>query len=1081
MSTPLPLVATGVIRLDRDTELPLYVHADGIRVLKTADRPGRFFDHITAGRQAKVQGNGQMVFSNLLTTPEAISFPAVLEYNSQELTLTVEQKAAFSQLPNAHFKDLKVVFTETKGGDLALQEAKVTLMLMGKAIPLVGSLGAQGITFGLATDEIAELDLPHIGKAEIDRISVQVEAKRREGLQLLYNFGESEGDKIYDHSAESPGNDVKIKNARRKKGAIILTRRSDVASPGNVNSVLKMMDTRNEFTFEMWVKPTTTTVNKKGTILGIGDERVDKNYFLIEQERDGSLVISGDYMLSPTPFNGESLKAKELVHIVFTHNAQGEEKIYLNGELSSERKINGAMHSILSPPYTLTLGNKPNGKNPWQGEFHHLALYNRPLSEEEIKRNVRPVIRMAGNFLINKGPAPLDQPLPALFNLVQEHPEVQVRQQSELVVRPELRFTNLDLRYLQTEPAKWTLIGGVDASFWRNKTSLQARLEGSGTNPRLAFSGQQVNLGLDDWGRLEFTELNLEVAGQRGGDWRLSTTAESPFVVLPRLRFRAFDVFADFLMETYNLSLSRKHLLLNGSWLEERLAFFGTRPQNKGLIMQADADFEMLFDVDIPPIFDPQTGEKLSDGIVRTAHDHNDNGGEKQTEDGKPFDENRQLINVHLDLELRRTGLLTDVSSDFNWQDQEGVEQHTVVPGFTLFTPPPNKNAILETINKTVKENIHEIFERTGKQLTEYQLGIGTEQPKITLISNGAPTASSDTMLPGTFPDFTSSNSVFTLSSDGVNSKLSIAATGKAQADIDLDFKALIAEMANQNVSMGAISLLRRRIAERLALPYDRVLPYYYGFDAEKNFIDLQAGMRLRIDFQQYQFVQASDQSARRGFAGTGSTYVQLVSYTRKLSDGSFKQVLGFDPFLAQLKTDGSIDISNQGAGGLFDLLKPENRKAAYRLFFPLNPSSGLGPERVATIIGADSMAELQAATDDFDPDANIAPGDGISFFFRGKAIITPEIQVFVKDQAIHVPVGTTLRQLIECYDDLPQAGLGKQDLSGFLTNGKPLRLTHDGPDSSPAYRFINFLDNTAINNMDVLDLPLVKGDRFYF
>ena len=123
----------------------------------------------------------------------------------------------------------------------------------------------------------------------------------------------------------------------------------------------------------------------------------------------------------------------------------------------------------------------------------------------------------------------------------------------------------------------------------------------------------------------------------------------------------------------------------------------------------------------------------------------------------------------------------------------------------------------------------------------------------------------------------------------------------------------------------------------------------------------------------------------------------------------------------------------------------------------------------------------MKSATDTLNENGSIASTDAVSFFFRGKTSITPEIQVFVRDQPVYVPVGTTLRQLMQRSDDIPLAGRGGDDLSAWLEMGKPLRLIHDGLNSKPTYRFINLTDSAAINQMDVLDLPLIKGDRFYF
>ena len=94
--------------------------------------------------------------------------------------------------------------------------------------------------------------------------------------------------------------------------------------------------------------------------------------------------------------------------------------------------------------------------------------------------------------------------------------------------------------------------------------------------------------------------------------------------------------------------------------------------------------------------------------------------------------------------------------------------------------------------------------------------------------------------------------------------------------------------------------------------------------------------------------------------------------------------------------------------------------------------------------------------------------------------MIIPEIQVFVQNEAVFVPLGATLRQLLEAKDDVP-AALSGQDLTGFVGKNRPRRLVHEGAGSTPGYRYINLNSSEVAGNRDALDLPLIKGDRIYY
>ena len=70
-----------------------------------------------------------------------------------------------------------------------------------------------------------------------------------------------------------------------------------------------------------------------------------------------------------------------------------------------------------------------------------------------------------------------------------------------------------------------------------------------------------------------------------------------------------------------------------------------------------------------------------------------------------------------------------------------------------------------------------------------------------------------------------------------------------------------------------------------------------------------------------------------------------------------------------------------------------------------------------------DSFADLEAATAACLQGNYTPTGNNCSFFFRGKAMIIPEIQVYLNDREHYIPIGTTLRQLVEMSDDVTALG----------------------------------------------------------
>ena len=73
----------------------------------------------------------------------------------------------------------------------------------------------------------------------------------------------------------------------------------------------------------------------------------------------------------------------EKTHLVYTRDADGTARFYMNGEPVSEATIGGDLSSW-DAGMRLGLASEMNGERPWQGTFHDVAIYNRALTAEEV-------------------------------------------------------------------------------------------------------------------------------------------------------------------------------------------------------------------------------------------------------------------------------------------------------------------------------------------------------------------------------------------------------------------------------------------------------------------------------------------------------------------------------------------------------------------------------------------------------------------------------------------------------------------------------------------------------------------------
>jgi len=77
-----------------------------------------------------------------------------------------------------------------------------------------------------------------------------------------------------------------------------------------------------------------------------------------------------------------------MTHLVYARKGTGPATVYVNGvAVATEKPPFGP--SSWEPKQTLSLGCAGGGNNPWRGEFHQLAFYDRALGPDDVARNFR--------------------------------------------------------------------------------------------------------------------------------------------------------------------------------------------------------------------------------------------------------------------------------------------------------------------------------------------------------------------------------------------------------------------------------------------------------------------------------------------------------------------------------------------------------------------------------------------------------------------------------------------------------------------------------------------------------------------
>lgn len=298
----------------------------------------------------------------------------------------------------------------------------------------------------------------------------------------------------------------------------------------------------------------------------------------------------------------------------------------------------------------------------------------------------------------------------------------------------------------------------------------------------------------------------------------------------------------------------------------------------------------------------------------------------------------------------------------------------------------------------------------------------------------------------------------------------------------------------------GGASLLLNRVATNMPLRFDEILTYLYGFNASLQYVDVLPGMTLRAEWAGYQFCNGPGGlgAGLNGFVNSGTSRFHV---TRRPD-----YTLSLDAFLAQFSVPGySLTPPSTSppppcplfAAGLIDLNVSVNARRHLRIFFPKTivdssniDNSGTSSQMSSRLIGADTYADIEAATEDIvagNFGCGVAsPGNQpiVSIVFTGRVAVIPEISFFFDGVTTTVPLGTTLRNVLNrVADPAPDQFFNSQSSTMYV---KMSRWTQNGGPPTQAgsnnYAQVDISFNQPPASIgplgDCFDVPLVKGDN---
>ena len=227
----------------------------------------------------------------------------------------------------------------------------------------------------------------------IATLSLPAAERVQSGLLAVYDFASTEGPVVKDRSGLAPALDLRIDqpaNVRRRAGSLEIRNTTTIRSDKPPTKILNAVKRSNALTVEIWLEPANLTQEGPARLFTISGDTSNRNVTLGQegpalQARLRTTRTSNNGM--PAIETGRLLKTA-LTHAVYTRDAAGKARLFVNGRLAKEQSTPGSI-SNWNGNYRLALGNEFSGDRAWRGTLYWVAVYGRSLSSTEVSQNFK--------------------------------------------------------------------------------------------------------------------------------------------------------------------------------------------------------------------------------------------------------------------------------------------------------------------------------------------------------------------------------------------------------------------------------------------------------------------------------------------------------------------------------------------------------------------------------------------------------------------------------------------------------------------------------------------------------------------
>lgn len=224
-----------------------------------------------------------------------------------------------------------------------------------------------------------------------------------EGLVAFFPFTEGSG--IYALDQSGVGEPLLIKFYQNQAvewiegGGIRILQPALMKSLQGTAKISQACTASQAISLEIWIRPAAASQSGPARIMTASFGTSHRNWML---GQDGSKFI-GRLRTTVSGVNGtpdlsspSGSSSNALQHVVFVHEPNGAEKMFINGNLVASGNRSGNFSNWIDS-FELSFGNEIGADRPWLGDIHLAAVYSQPLSANEVITNFQAGLPQSGS------------------------------------------------------------------------------------------------------------------------------------------------------------------------------------------------------------------------------------------------------------------------------------------------------------------------------------------------------------------------------------------------------------------------------------------------------------------------------------------------------------------------------------------------------------------------------------------------------------------------------------------------------------------------------------------------------------